>query len=192
MVLNIKQHAGFTLSELLISLSVLGLISALTLPAVFNSVNDRKRIAVFKETINALASATTQESNNNARALNTLAFVNETMNVVSCNANMTITAATDTLDRMGCVLQNGAYLLHLDQTNTTSDAILVDWNGNDSPNTLGNDRMIVWLNWSAAPLATVNGGGTVSTSVMNAPATLRPGEVLPRNAEATLFTSIFK
>jgi prepilin-type N-terminal cleavage/methylation domain-containing protein len=33
---------GFTLSELLVSLSVLGLVAALTLPSIFNSVAKSK------------------------------------------------------------------------------------------------------------------------------------------------------
>jgi prepilin-type N-terminal cleavage/methylation domain-containing protein len=61
-------NKGFTLSELLISLSVLGLISSLTLPQVFNSVNNSKRKAVFKETLNMLNVMAQDASNNGGQA----------------------------------------------------------------------------------------------------------------------------
>ncbi|MFM7390127.1 MAG: type II secretion system protein [Vampirovibrionales bacterium] len=48
------NKTGFTLSELLISLAVLGLISALTLPSIFNSVSTAQMKAKQKETIQIL------------------------------------------------------------------------------------------------------------------------------------------
>jgi prepilin-type N-terminal cleavage/methylation domain-containing protein len=51
------QLKGFTLSELLVSLSVLGLIAALTLPSIFNSLNLQKRRALFKDTMQVIAQA---------------------------------------------------------------------------------------------------------------------------------------
>ncbi|MFM7390680.1 MAG: type II secretion system protein, partial [Vampirovibrionales bacterium] len=49
-----QTRRGFTLSELLISLAVLGLISALTLPSIFNSVSQSQHKAKMKETIQVL------------------------------------------------------------------------------------------------------------------------------------------
>ena len=49
---------AFTLTELLISLAVLGLIATLTLPHVFMSVDRAKKRAAFKEAYQALAQAT--------------------------------------------------------------------------------------------------------------------------------------
>lgn len=59
-------NSGFTLSELLISLSVLGLISALTLPNVYNSVNKNKNNAVAKETFQMISQAFEMYSTNNS------------------------------------------------------------------------------------------------------------------------------
>lgn len=52
-----QTRRGFTLSELLISLAVLGLISALTLPTIVNNVNKARNDALFKESFTALSTA---------------------------------------------------------------------------------------------------------------------------------------
>jgi prepilin-type N-terminal cleavage/methylation domain-containing protein len=51
----VKRRLGFTLSELLVSLAVLGLIAGLTVPSVVQSVEKSKRKAVLKETIQAMS-----------------------------------------------------------------------------------------------------------------------------------------
>jgi prepilin-type N-terminal cleavage/methylation domain-containing protein len=51
------MKTAFTLSELLISLSALGLIMALTLPNVFNAVESQRKRAIFKETHNVIQNA---------------------------------------------------------------------------------------------------------------------------------------
>ena len=51
---------AFTLTELLVSMAVLGLIATLTLPHVFMSVDRAKKRAVFKESFQALQGATHQ------------------------------------------------------------------------------------------------------------------------------------
>ena len=49
---------AFTLTELLVSMAILGLIATLTLPHMFMSVDRAKKRAVFKEAYQALAHAT--------------------------------------------------------------------------------------------------------------------------------------
>jgi prepilin-type N-terminal cleavage/methylation domain-containing protein len=185
---NNTPDKAFTLSELLISLSVLGLIAALTLPSVFNSVNDRKKNALLKETITSLADATAAESADTAAPQNTLTFLQKELNVQNCSNTLTVTSPTDANDVNGCILQNGVYILHADLTNTTADSLLLDWNGNAAPNTLGNDRIVVWVNWASVPATTV-GGASVPTNL--GVAQLRPGEVLPRTADRTAFEALY-
>jgi prepilin-type N-terminal cleavage/methylation domain-containing protein len=182
---------GFTLSELLISLSVLGLISALTLPAIFNSVDEQKKKAVFKETLTALAEASAEESNTDARSMGSIKFIESNMNSQSCSTNMSITNPTDPRDVFGCILQNGAYVYHLDKVSDTNDNLVIDWNGNAPPNIHGQDRLIVWINWGAEPVtSTVD--GNISTSLMGNPTSLNPGQILPRIEDATMFTDLYK
>ncbi|XVJ51894.1 MAG: type II secretion system protein [Vampirovibrio sp.] len=53
---NLKKR-GFTLAELLVSVGVLGLISALTLPQLYISQEKIKKKAAFKEAFNTLSNA---------------------------------------------------------------------------------------------------------------------------------------
>jgi prepilin-type N-terminal cleavage/methylation domain-containing protein len=50
----VKHKLGFTLSELLVSLAVLGLIAGLTVPSIVTSVQKSKQKALQKETIGIL------------------------------------------------------------------------------------------------------------------------------------------
>ncbi|MCX5921046.1 MAG: prepilin-type N-terminal cleavage/methylation domain-containing protein [Candidatus Melainabacteria bacterium] len=50
-----KHKLGFTLSELMIGLGILGLISSITMPSIINAVDSGKRKALFKETVNTIA-----------------------------------------------------------------------------------------------------------------------------------------
>jgi prepilin-type N-terminal cleavage/methylation domain-containing protein len=53
-----QRQLGFTLSELLVSLAVLGLIAGLTVPSVVNSVDISRQKAVLKEDIQAISQIT--------------------------------------------------------------------------------------------------------------------------------------
>jgi prepilin-type N-terminal cleavage/methylation domain-containing protein len=46
-----KPRLGFTLSEFVVSLTILGLIAALTIPSFITSVEERKRLATFRESL---------------------------------------------------------------------------------------------------------------------------------------------
>jgi prepilin-type N-terminal cleavage/methylation domain-containing protein len=74
---------GFTLSELLISLSVLGLISALTLPSVFNAVKKQKDKAIVREGFNTMVNVSTDSYNEGAvtSATTYIDYVKKNMNV---------------------------------------------------------------------------------------------------------------
>jgi prepilin-type N-terminal cleavage/methylation domain-containing protein len=49
-----KPKLGFTLSELLVSLAVLGLIAGLTVPSIVFSVEKSRKKALLKETVQLL------------------------------------------------------------------------------------------------------------------------------------------
>ncbi|MCX5920361.1 MAG: type II secretion system protein, partial [Candidatus Melainabacteria bacterium] len=51
-----KPFKGFTLSELLVSLAVLGLIAGLTVPSIINSVQVAKKRALLKESLQLISS----------------------------------------------------------------------------------------------------------------------------------------
>jgi type II secretory pathway pseudopilin PulG len=55
-----KFNTAFTLSELLISVSVLGLVGAMMVPSILNSVEKATRRAIFKETYQMISTFTYQ------------------------------------------------------------------------------------------------------------------------------------
>jgi prepilin-type N-terminal cleavage/methylation domain-containing protein len=61
-ILNSSVKKAFTLTELLVSLTVLGLIATLTLPHLFASFDRAKKRAVFKEAYQALSEAVHAET----------------------------------------------------------------------------------------------------------------------------------
>ena len=55
-LLNIK-HNGFTLAEVLITLGIVGVVAALTLPAVINNIKHKQLETAFKKSYSTLAQA---------------------------------------------------------------------------------------------------------------------------------------
>jgi prepilin-type N-terminal cleavage/methylation domain-containing protein len=189
----IRLHA-FTLSELLISLSVLGLISALTLPSIFNSVNDAKKKAVFKESINAVSAAINQVAMNGEVYTNDLTLFKEKLNAKECSNNLTITAPFGVNDKFGCVLHNGAYLTNLNNTTTRYVSLVyLDWNGNDHPNLSGNDRTFFLVNWGSNTAVDMDISGSVlSLSGFTPKGSMAPGEIAPTVFNTAEYQSLFK
>lgn len=48
---------GFTLAEVLITLAIIGIVAAMTLPTVINNTQDKQFKAMFKKQYSALAQA---------------------------------------------------------------------------------------------------------------------------------------
>jgi len=140
-----KKLNAFTLSELLVSLSVLGLIAALTLPSIFNSVNSGRDKAVVKETINTLQVLLNQGQ---MEGMTRGSLGDYVLNNVSA-ARMCPVGSTG-----GCYapieptqgafdLQNNASVFGIERVSTsaTSDVFYLDVNGIGGPNTIGTDRI---------------------------------------------------
>ena len=52
------KKAAFTLAEVLITLGIIGVVTAMTLPAVINKINDRQNIAALKKIYSVMSQAT--------------------------------------------------------------------------------------------------------------------------------------
>jgi prepilin-type N-terminal cleavage/methylation domain-containing protein len=84
-----KNHFGFTLPELLIALAILGVIATFAIPKILLSEQDRKKIAIFKESI-AMVEAIYYNSGltGNLDATNIGSSVINNINAVKvCNSN---------------------------------------------------------------------------------------------------------
>jgi prepilin-type N-terminal cleavage/methylation domain-containing protein len=143
------QHTarGFTLSELLVSLSVLGLIAALTLPSIFSSVKESREKAIFKESINMLQVLHHQGSMEGytTESLNRYVLANA-VTVKTCIRSATEGCTYGVTNNWGSMeLHNGAVVWDLITTGgtlTTSNYIWLDVNGSNAPNSVGQDILI--------------------------------------------------
>jgi type II secretory pathway pseudopilin PulG len=196
-----KQYA-FTLSELLVSFSVLGLISAMTLPMVFNATNELKRRAVFKETYALLGTLTHEVvlHDSDPSSLQMLEKLKKKANVAKlCTGNVTSEGCwfvgqpvDNESTEAGFILNNGAsvYGLHTLGISSGSDAVWIDVNGGDAPNALGQDMLKLHIcyvdnpdcySWTAPGYEGKQGIGTVS-----------PGAVRASNLDALSFQDFMK
>ncbi len=138
---------GFTLSELIISMAVLGLISALCLPQVFNEVESIKKEAVLKESIALLNSIIVTESQKDEPAANSQELFTKNANITECRWDLDVINPNDGTDTNGCRLLTGAWVLDVNG-HEQFDSVQLDWNGMAPPNELGKDRLAVAFNWS--------------------------------------------
>ena len=55
---NIKGFSGFTLAEVLITLVIVGIIAAMTIPTLINKTNNQEYVSRLKKTYSTMAQAT--------------------------------------------------------------------------------------------------------------------------------------
>ena len=75
----LKVKNGFTLSEVLIAVLIIGVIAAMTIPALINSTNDSEYKAQLKKTFSNIASATESIKEDNGGTMVGFASVNTMM-----------------------------------------------------------------------------------------------------------------
>jgi prepilin-type N-terminal cleavage/methylation domain-containing protein len=151
---SVSLKRGFTLVELLISLTVLGLVAALTVPAVIESVARNRRSAVIRETINILQNAMTECVNDGSCNGTNINGMYKKINAVKqCNSGDGTACRTESTlavggagQDAGFIFQNGAYVWGLNRTfaaTTYAQPFVLDTNGLAKPNAVGRD--IMWL-----------------------------------------------
>lgn len=183
-----KNEAGFTLSELLISLSVLGLIAALTMPKIYTNVNTLKKKAVIKEVFSVLSNLATDESQQGGRWISSMDLFRERLNTAKCSTNMGWSHLPAGDAQYGCELHNGAIINYLQQGGDF-ETFTLDWNGAAGPNQAGVDRIGLIMYWGVEP-TTVTGGGVILT--LTGKNEIRPGEVLPITSSRSTYESTFR
>ena len=67
---NIKFKHGFTLAEVLITLGIIGIVAALTLPSLVNNIQNREKVSGVKKAYSILSQATLFAVNENGDAKN--------------------------------------------------------------------------------------------------------------------------
>jgi prepilin-type N-terminal cleavage/methylation domain-containing protein len=174
-----RALSAFTLSEVLISLSILGLISALTLPGVYNTVNKTRNEAIFKETYNALQTVVRNGIDNGIDGTTMPNYLRD-------NLSYTRYSATDLTEGWvfpnykagGFMLANGAVVNFY---NEPTPFFFVDLNGTAGPNTHISttenpaDRIDICFYWSNASYLGFPRGLTRAPKI---------GEIMPSWSEA--------
>jgi prepilin-type N-terminal cleavage/methylation domain-containing protein len=138
---KIRQY-GFTLAELLISLAILGLLSAFLIPKVIQANEVSVRKAVLKETIATLSQVVAQAAFENVSYSAIETYILSHLNATKiCPNNISTEGCTTTMlsyasGFKGANLPNGATIaLRADTTDIGIVYLLVDYNGDSLPNT---------------------------------------------------------
>ena len=163
------QNKGFTLSELLIALAILGLIATFTIPKVLQTTESNQRKAVFKETIGSITEIAYDMWHQNR--LGDQDYFLSRLNIVKyCNPGATgdcWTAAMGNSETQtiapAATLQNGVVISRPNVTNRSY--MIIDYNGQAGPNTFGEDQIGLTACFDATPCTSgdndteVGGGG---------------------------------
>lgn len=137
---RINYRQGFTLSELLIALAVLGLIAIFAVPKVLNAVGNSAMMAVTKESMAAMMDAyhglgSTQTTGAFAASTRAALMVKRLNFVRSC-PNLTATGEVDSTGE--CDFSSSATgACHILMHNGTIISLLLDDNFNDIPGNTG-------------------------------------------------------
>ena len=119
---------GFTLSELLVSLGVLGLIAGLTIPSVINSVNKARQKSMAKEALQVITDITS------AMVMNGDADTITSWNIRGDNGPTNITGyLTSKLNAKQCIMSD-----------ITSAGCTMGWDGLP-PNSSSNQHNARWI-----------------------------------------------
>ena len=168
-----QKQSGFTLSEVLLALALLGIVAAFTIPKILQSQADMQRKSVFKDAYDTLGNLIYSGGlskgyiSSGTYASSQASFISYILSNINalrtCPNNSTTegcwTAPPDIAGESGqpgYVTPSGAVVVGLaDLDYGTSPAygppsfgwgngLLIDWNGPSGPNQYGEDWLAVW------------------------------------------------
>ncbi len=118
---------AFTLTELLVSMAVLGLIATLTLPHMFMSADRAKKRAVFKEAYQALQEAVQLTYLEGGTSYDVIKKLNTSKicDTHSLNQGCTQYTLGDEVDEPGVVLSTGVTIFGLSSGSPTTNGIMI-------------------------------------------------------------------
>jgi prepilin-type N-terminal cleavage/methylation domain-containing protein len=183
-----RRALGFSLSELMVSVAVVGVIATLTVPVVMNNVQEGKKKAVFKETISAIGQIVYEGVSNGEleQGVDMEAYLVAKLNgVKTCTgaaggACVQVVRAAN-YPTKGVQLSNGATIDFYDYLSTDKVAY-IDWNGDVPPNRTSAantpvsisqlDTLFLYMNTTSQPITTTNYLATLTSRIL-------PGQSLP-------------
>jgi prepilin-type N-terminal cleavage/methylation domain-containing protein len=211
------KHA-FTLAEVLITLGIIGVVAALTLPSFFANYQEKELIPKIKESYSLLSQGViTSEVTNSSPAnwnyeLNAEDFYNQYLNnYFIINKKITVNdvknkgikyiqmdgnIATDAVvnDNNSIVLEmaDGFLLFISEEKNAKFKTIAIDINNYKSPNIIGKDLFLFAIQnpYGLTPYGFANGGKTVFSSKYEGTTMLEANPDGCRNSGAFCFAYI--
>jgi len=154
------RKKGFTLAEVLITLSIIGVVAALTIPTVTRKFEKQQYISQYKETFSIISQAAKMVAANNGGSLSGVYTGSTAMQTAfepylkinkSCNnidpTGICMASSYTSLDNQpytivgpytGLILANGTSL-YFKYGDATSSTIWIDLNGLKGPNVIGKD-----------------------------------------------------
>jgi prepilin-type N-terminal cleavage/methylation domain-containing protein len=144
-----RLSKAFTLSELLISLAILGLIAAFVVPMVMHSIGEAAIQSNLREAIIALDQVANEASMQGKYAEKKFQWLQQNLNTTQvCVDDTSCMGGEDvgSSQNYSLVLPSGAVVTHISPLSLfyMDDGYLVDGNGPKGPNIDGQDR--IWLN----------------------------------------------
>jgi len=180
-----KRLQGFTLSELLVSLSVFALIATLTLPTLFSSIKEPIMKAQKREAISTLQILYSTARSKGIRGAEMTAYVLDNITGKKvCRNNATVEGCFtwENPDQGGVEFYNGVVICSLWRDSVHKhENIWIDINGTAGPNEHGKDRIHVVTCTQDGPPATY--GCLPGNNVA--------GKIYPGPAEIDHYNSIF-
>jgi prepilin-type N-terminal cleavage/methylation domain-containing protein len=158
MLLNLKHHKAFSLAELTITLSLIGILAVSLLPMISNSqAGPRKFTATLKTTLATIENGISTEVQRGNNGANNYLLVQRALKPErSCPANSSTegcwnaaiqnssnAAVTVESAQPGFILKNGVAVVGLDAG--MQNGWVIDANGREGPNRLNVDQLLVMI-----------------------------------------------
>ena len=190
-LLNNQRKIAFTLAEVLITLGIIGVVAAMTMPALIGNYQKKQTVSALKKAYTTLAQAVKLSELSNGEveywdfSLSGDKFFNQYLSQFTTINNSTFNKqdinwkylnGNDCVDNV-CTgsshivfLSDGSLLMLSRNARTDLKAIAIDINGLKKPNTVGKDLFFFWITkynglqpFGAGNFTSIDGGGASQT-----------------------------
>lgn len=187
----IHKKFAFTLAEVLITLAIIGVVAAITIPILMNNISDKQYKTAYKKAFSIASQAWAQAVNDNnivsrpswidgaSKAANFNAFKSYFKVMVDCNSNNNSLCWSTSGEKYWvnyptasafAFIDNSGFAWSLpDNGNGSGASILVDINGFTGPNKFGQDRFTLLPMPGSVDLSDVNTYAGLPTKIIPMP-----------------------
>jgi type II secretory pathway pseudopilin PulG len=200
MVYRFTSIHAFTVLEMLMGVCILGLVSMVAAPSLYQTViapvttsraTGGDRNGVFRDTLGQLKSVLAGAASQGGQSQSSLFIIGQGLHGARCTQSLGTLNTDFPGDQTGCILNNGAWVFNLQESQNTVQAMNIDWNGNEAPNQWGEDRMAILASWDAAPKSLI-WGNTMVISLTENVSEIGAGDIIPlKGPSRTLYDTLY-